>query len=81
MKRPLEEWAGHLYNCFEEVVFPKVPEIRQIKEFLLRAGAVNALMSGSGSALYALVRSKSEGDRVQNKLKGLNLKSWVVHSI
>jgi 4-diphosphocytidyl-2-C-methyl-D-erythritol kinase len=44
---------AHLRNDFEEVVFEAHPEVRTIKERMLQAGAVFALMSGSGSTVYA----------------------------
>ncbi len=43
----------HLRNDFEGVVFEAHSEVRDIKERMLQAGAVFALMSGSGSTVYA----------------------------
>jgi 4-diphosphocytidyl-2-C-methyl-D-erythritol kinase len=41
-----------LRNDFEELVFGTHPRIQEIKESLLRAGAVYASLSGSGSAVF-----------------------------
>jgi 4-diphosphocytidyl-2-C-methyl-D-erythritol kinase len=41
-------------NDFEEVVFPQHPSLAAVKKRLLRSGASEALMTGSGSALFGL---------------------------
>lgn len=46
-----------LYNAFEPVIMDKHPEIRAAKVAALAAGADAALMSGSGSTVFALTRS------------------------
>ncbi len=43
-----------LFNRFEEVIMAKHPVIGGIKSELLREGAVGALMSGSGPAIFGL---------------------------
>ena len=46
-----------LHNDFEEIVFRLHPELKRIKALMLMSGADAALLSGSGSALYAVARS------------------------
>ena len=53
---PPEEWRNHLYNDFENSLFPLYPELAAAKEKLYADGAVYASMSGSGSALYGIFR-------------------------
>ena len=50
-----------LTNDFEKTVFPLYPEIAEIKQRLLDAGAVYAAMSGSGSTVFGLFQHDSEG--------------------
>lgn len=46
-------------NDLEPVVFEKHPDLRKIKETLIRSGAVAAAMSGSGASLFGLYRDKA----------------------
>ena len=48
-------------NDFEDTVFAVHPEIAQIKQRLLDAGAVYAAMSGSGSTVFGLFEDNAEG--------------------
>ncbi|MGF1925791.1 MAG: 4-(cytidine 5'-diphospho)-2-C-methyl-D-erythritol kinase [Bacteroidia bacterium] len=51
---PLEEWKTEIFNDFEVSVFAKYPKIDEIKTKLYAAGATFALMSGSGSSVFAI---------------------------
>ncbi len=52
-------------NDFEKVVFKKYPEIKSIKEEMLKHGAVFASMSGSGSSVYGIFK------KIPTELKGI----------
>jgi 4-diphosphocytidyl-2-C-methyl-D-erythritol kinase len=56
-------------NDFEQVVFPKYPELREVKSVLERAGAFYASLSGSGSAIYGLFRSRAAGQKAAARLQ------------
>jgi 4-diphosphocytidyl-2-C-methyl-D-erythritol kinase len=56
-------------NDFEQVVFPKYPELREVKNVLERAGAFYASLSGSGSAIYGLFASRAAGQKVAARLQ------------
>jgi 4-diphosphocytidyl-2-C-methyl-D-erythritol kinase len=74
-------WAGELFNRFEELVFPDHPELPKLKQALVEAGAVGALMSGSGSSVFGVVESPSSGRKVLAVIRKRYPQSWLVHTI
>lgn len=54
VRAPIKDWKAHILNDFEPAVFEKYPEIDEIKAKLYQAGATFALMSGSGSSVFAI---------------------------
>lgn len=61
VRQPIETWRNELVNDFEQPVFALYPQLAEIKEKLYSLGAVFALMSGSGSALFGIFRHNPEG--------------------
>ena len=51
---PIDQWQAHIFNDFENAIFPIYPELLKIKNQLLSMGAKYAAMSGSGSTLYGI---------------------------
>ncbi len=58
IRQPIDTWRNELVNDFEVPIFATHPVLANIKQKLYAAGAVYAAMSGSGSALYGIFRSK-----------------------
>jgi 4-diphosphocytidyl-2-C-methyl-D-erythritol kinase len=54
-----QEWK----NDFEMVVFRQHPQLKSMKEKLLKSGAGRAMMTGSGSALFGLFATRERRDR------------------
>jgi 4-diphosphocytidyl-2-C-methyl-D-erythritol kinase len=68
-------------NDFERVVFPKYPELRDIKGALERAGSRYTSLSGSGSTLYGLFRSAAEAAKAASRLRKQGLKAVVTSTL
>ena len=60
-------------NDFEAVVFPQYPALREVKRVLERSGAFYASLSGSGSALYGLYRTRAQAEQAARRLKGAGI--------
>lgn len=58
----------NLYNSFEEVV-RNSKEISEVKEELMKNGAMNSLMSGSGSCVFGIFENKEKAKRAYINLK------------
>jgi 4-diphosphocytidyl-2-C-methyl-D-erythritol kinase len=68
-------------NDFEKVVFPKYPELRDIKGELERAGSRYASLSGSGSTLYGLFRSPADAAKAVSRLQRQGLKAVATRTL
>jgi 4-diphosphocytidyl-2-C-methyl-D-erythritol kinase len=49
-----EELRGRLSNDFEDVVYPRFPEVERLRREIAEVGAAAALLSGSGSSVFGL---------------------------
>lgn len=77
-----KDWdaSGALYNDFERVM---PDECRELKKLLIKEGASDAVLSGSGSAVLGLYRSKLEAEQASSAIKtgAISARTWVVRSI
>ncbi len=70
----IEGIATNLCNVLEIVSIQKYPIIKDIKESMLESGALGSLMSGSGSAVFGIYKSKKQAINSKNFLhKKLNI--------
>jgi 4-diphosphocytidyl-2-C-methyl-D-erythritol kinase len=60
--------GGGAANDFEEVVFERFPRLASLKAELIRAGALSAMMTGSGSALFGLFRDRQQVAKALRRL-------------
>ncbi|MBA4321773.1 MAG: 4-(cytidine 5'-diphospho)-2-C-methyl-D-erythritol kinase [Odoribacter sp.] len=56
----ISEWKNLIINDFEESIFPKYPQIADIKKTLYNMGALYSSMSGSGSTVYGIFKMKPD---------------------
>ena len=67
------EWKNYLQdglqNDFESVIFDIEPEIGRTKETLLQAGALGALLAGSGSSVFGIFADQEDQQRALSEIK------------
>jgi len=67
----LKKVAQNLYNRLEEVVFANHPILKEIKDGLISAGVLGAVMSGSGSTIFGIVAQREDLSRIKRKFSNL----------
>ena len=65
-ERSLSNIACALGNRFDDAL--QIPEVQNIKEALLRAGAENAVMTGSGSAVFGIFKDIETAEKAASIL-------------
>lgn len=65
----LEGITGHFGNVLETVTIPKYPVIQDIKETMIEAGAMNALMSGSGPTVFGFYKEREDAKRAAETIR------------
>lgn len=69
--------AGALYNKFEEVA--DIGEIDEIKSLMKQSGALGALMTGSGSAVFGIFDDEDKADECRDRLGEKYDEVYIVH--
>lgn len=69
--------CGSAFNLFESVVLPLRPVAREIRETLEAAGAVTALMSGSGPSVFGIFLEEDSVCRARRALEARGIPAWV----
>lgn len=81
----LKEVAACMGNVLEDVTIPMHPVIKQIKQEMKSAGALNAMMSGSGPTVFGLFESRAAAREAQRRIREKSLTRQVyvtsIHSV
>jgi 4-diphosphocytidyl-2-C-methyl-D-erythritol kinase len=74
-----------IVNDFERVVFAQHPSLAEIKRILLGSGrpetALYASLSGSGSALYGLYRTRGDAEAARERLRPVGVASLLTRTM
>lgn len=74
--------CAHVFNLFETVILPERPVARGIKETLLSAGAVTALMSGSGPSVFGVfLKGDGGAQRAKEALEAQGIAAYICEPV
>jgi 4-diphosphocytidyl-2-C-methyl-D-erythritol kinase len=79
-RRNVATLALALTNNLERVVEPVLPVIGRMKAALLAAGALGAIMSGSGPTVFGLARSLDHARQVRSRVSRAGWACWAVRT-
>lgn len=81
----IHQIASCMGNVLEQVMIPEYPVIDRIKETMLEAGALGAMMSGSGPTVFGIFDQRSTAKKAAYKIRSRNLSRQVyvtnVHNV
>ncbi len=72
--------AAALTNTLERVVEPVLPAIGRMKAGLLAAGALGAVMSGSGPTVFGVARSLDHARQIRQRVSRSGWACWAVRT-
>ncbi|HUO57471.1 MAG TPA: 4-(cytidine 5'-diphospho)-2-C-methyl-D-erythritol kinase [bacterium] len=73
--------TGSLYNGLEPATFFLMPEVETIKRQLLEAGALAALVSGSGPTVFGIAPSEGQAREIAAKMGKNGNPVWVTKTV
>lgn len=76
----LSRLKDYIVNDLEDVASKKLPKLLHIKEKLKKLGVGVFCLSGSGPAIFGILKSKKEAEQKARELKSRNLQVFVVRT-
>ena len=73
--------AKHLFNAFEEVILPERPMAKRLKSLLLNAGAMGAMMSGSGPSVFGIFLCEQDAHRACEFLAKQGIRAYAIRPV
>ncbi len=70
-----------LFNVFEYVAFDCFAGLREYRQRFLKAGAREVHLAGSGPALFALVKDKTQAEKINESLKQQGLETHLTDTL
>ena len=65
----LQEIVKNFGNVLETVTIPAYPVIQEIKDAMMKYGAMASLMSGSGPTVFGLFTTQAEAEKAYDRFR------------
>ncbi len=70
-----------LFNAFENVAFTQFTELGVYREHMVKVGAADVHLAGSGPALFTLVKDKAQAEELHIRLQQQGLASYLTETL
>lgn len=77
----VETVAAAIWNDMEQAAFDLCPTAGVVRDALLERGALAAMLSGSGSAVFGLAEDEAEAHSLAGKMKALGTWAFACHTV
>ena len=75
------EFTPSVFNTFENVAFTQFPQLKVYQEHLVKAGADNIHLAGSGPTLFTLIKDKTQAEELYSRLKQQRLEVYLTDTL
>jgi len=72
---------SHLFNTFENVAFAQFSGLSVYRSHIIKAGATDIHLAGSGPALFTLLKDRTQAEELHTRLQRQNLESYLIDTL
>jgi len=81
LKEGREFTPSILFNTFENIAFNRFSEISVYREHMVKVGAANVHLAGSGPTLFSLIKDRTQAEDLYTHLKQQKLESYLTDTL
>ncbi len=70
-----------LFNTFEKVAFSRFSELRVYRDHILKLGAENLHLAGSGPSLFTLLADRTHAEDLSTRCKNQSMETYLVETL
>ncbi|MBA7703583.1 4-diphosphocytidyl-2-C-methyl-D-erythritol kinase [subsurface metagenome] len=70
-----------LFNTFENVAFTRLPELKVYRDHMLKIGAPNVHLAGSGPTLFTLFKDKAQAKDLYTRCRQQGMEMYLVETL